>query len=210
MQGMANIPLGTEDAAGNPEYLTQFGLPFESLSQVPNISDDFLAFARQTGKNVIGSAQPLLKQAGSAFYGTDPYFGSAFASYDKPQPLFEAMGMEPGGLSRAYNALAGSGVIQPLHSLVSSIGIPLGDEPAWQSALTGLTGARIRAVDPDRAEAQQIEAYLRENPAVRQRVSYYQTGEEDPEFAALLDAMREAKQRAKERREQLELAGVTL
>ena len=206
MESMANIPLDATDEKGNPLYLSQLGLPFESLATIPNISDDPFAFLQQTQRGVVGSMQPLIKQGAAALIGRDPYFGTPFASYDKPPAVLEAMGMEEGGLARFYNAAAGSGVIQPLASFLNTVGIPFSDDPAWAEAVTGLTGMRIRGVDQDRAEAQHIEDYLRQNPSVQQRTSFYQTGEPDAELADMLSAMRQAKQRAKERREAFELA----
>jgi hypothetical protein len=190
LQDNPHIPLG-RDEAGNPKYLTSLGLPFEVLGTIPNPSDDPLDFARQVRQNVVGSMNPALKTAASAVFGIDPYFGSTFGSYDKAPQALQALGVpERSDWGRAYNLLAGTGLIQPLASPVQYISGALDPRrSAVEAAANALTGVRVQTVDEDRALQQSIEAKLKADPSIARYETLYAYSP-DPEQQQLLDELR--------------------
>lgn len=175
MQGKANILIGHDDK-GNPEYIAGTRLPFEALANVPNPSADLMDVGRQIEQGVVGASNPLLKTAYSAVTGRDPYFGGPAGTYSK------VAGADLGGVGRAYNTLAGTGVVQPLDSVLKTIGTATGDKSAAAKVLSLLGGVSIASVDEDRALQRSLEAYLARNPQVGQYTSYYST---DPDAAEL-------------------------
>lgn len=194
MEGKTNFPLGA-DAKGNQEYVTNFGLPFETLSQVPNPSDDIASFARDIKRNVVGSAHPLLKAGSAAVFGEDPYFETPYGSYDK-LPVYGSAG----AVGRAYNKLAGTGLIQPLVTPLQTLNSLTDDRKSLPvRALDTLTGASVVNVDPDLALQQRLTSFLKSNPGVSQYTSFYQH-DQDSETKQLLEALRQAKARIKEKR----------
>lgn len=201
MQGRSRIGYG-EDAAGNQQYLSGFGLPMESLDVIPNLSDSPLAAGRDVAQGLLSSTQPVLKTLGAWATGRDPYFGTAFGSYDKIPFVGNA-----GDVGRVFNVAAGTGFLEPIGGGVLRQFGNLTDDRKSISArgLDLLTGAKLTAVDPDIAQARVISDYLEARPDVAQSRTFYK-GEEDPEFAALMSELRAAKQRAKEKKEAAALA----
>lgn len=195
MRRQALVPLG-KDEEGNADYLTSLGLPLETLTNVPNASDNPLTFLSQARSGVLGQANPLIKTAIAAGSGTDPFFGTPFLSYDKAPAALQAIGVpERGEVGRWYNALAGTGLIQPLASPVQYLS-GLADERrnVGEKALGALTGARIESVDEDKALQQMLTEYLRKNPSVASYQALYDRGN-DPEVARILSAISEIKKR---------------
>ncbi len=165
---------------GNGDYLTSFGLPFEVLGNIPNPSDDLRASGEQFRRGVVGSAQPLLKTAYSYLSGRDPTFNSPWLGYDKNPAIARALGAgDNSEAARYYNALAGTGLIQPLVSTLGALGQATNpDVSGGGRALSALTGARVEHVDENRATQQLIEQYLMQRPDVAQHTSYYKKGDE--------------------------------
>lgn len=199
MQRQANIPLG-RDEQGNPDYLTSLGLPVDVLNNVPNPSADPLAFLAQARQGIGGQLSPLIKTAAGALTGTDLTFGTPFASYDKAPEALQALGApERGGIGRAYNALASTGVIQPIASPVQYLSGLLDERrSAGEKAVGALTGARIESVDEDRALQQILAEFLKRNPDIGSVQSLYSKSD-DPRVQALIRAMNEARRRSREK-----------
>ncbi len=170
---------------GDSNYLTSFGLPFEVLGNIPNLSDDLRISGEQARRGIIGQMSPMLKTGYSWWSGKDPAFDSPWLGYDKNPALARALGAgENSEAARYYNALAGTGLIQPIASTVGALGqVTNPDITPGARALSGLTGARVEHVDEDRATQQLLEQFARHDPSVRQRVSYYK--KDDPKIQAL-------------------------
>ncbi len=194
MEGKLNVPIGT-DAEGNKQFASGFGLPFEALNQIPNPSADMSVAGRQIRQNVVGASQPLIKSALSATFGIDPYFGTPYGSYSKLPVVGEA-----GDLGRAYNKVAGTGMIQPLDTaLRTADDIVDPRHGPLTKALDLLTGTNVVSVDQDRALQQRLQQALETNPQVAQHRSFYDRSG-DPETQALLHAYNAAKARNKAKR----------
>lgn len=192
MQGKLNIPLGL-DEQGNPQFVSGFGLPFEALNMIPDVSNGLGKIGRSLERDTVGASQPLLKTAFGAVSGEDPYFQSGFGSYGKIPLLGEA-----GAAGRAYNVAAGTGLLQPLDSPLRLLNQAADDRhSAPVKALDLLTGANVVSVDPNRALQQQLQQELESDPTVQSHRSFYQQSK-DPETQARIAAFNAAKQRAKE------------
>ena len=193
MQGKTNIPIGM-DENGNQTYLTSLGLPIEALGNIPNPSANMADLGRQIEQDVIGSSHPLIKSALGAVFNVDPYFGTPYGQYDK------IAGQSAGSVGKAYNKLAGTGLIQPLSGPIGMIGKLLDDRGSIGSDLLDLgTGVNTVSVDEDRALRQQLDAALQRNPDVKKFTGLYQEGD-DPETKALLAELEAAKGRIKAKR----------
>lgn len=200
MSGKTNIPIGTS-GTGDRQYLTGIGLPTEALNSIPNISGNLADTGQELRDNLLGSAQPLVKTAYSLLTGTDPRFGSAYGSYDKLPGNIQG-----GDVGRAYNQIAGTGLIQPLSTPIQQIGQLIDDRTSvGDKALNFLTGTRTVNVDQDRAMTQRLQEFLKNNPGVSSFQSFYQQ-DKDPETQALIKALAEAKKRSKEKRKAQESA----
>ncbi len=187
MEGKTNIPLG-QDEQGNDQYATGLGLPFESLNMIPSSWRDF-------EKNVIGSSSPVIKSLYSAASGHDPYFQTAYGSYDKIPGIGAA-----GDVGQLYNKVAQTGVIQPIDSVLRAIGGITDDRHSLPvKALDLLTGVNVASVDPDLALQKQLQELLANNPDVMQHRSFYQQSD-DPQVQAILEAYKGAKARVKAKR----------
>lgn len=187
MEGQTAIPVGL-DEAGSPQYITGLGLPIETLSSVPGLNgDDFY-------HDVVGQLQPILKTGIAAIANKDPYSGQPFGSYDK------ILGQHAGGAGRAYNVVAGTGLTQPLTSLATPVTNALDERKSIpEKLLTGLTGIRLQSVDPDLAQRQKLEAYLKSRPDIQTVESFYDTNK-DPETTAVIQQLHDAKNRLKDKR----------
>lgn len=195
MSGQTNIPIGTSET-GEAQYLTGLGLPTEALNSIPNLSGNLPEMGQELRSNLLGSAHPLVKTAYSVLTGEDPRFGSAYGSYEKLPGNIEG-----GALGRAYNQLAGTGLIQPLTTPLNQLGQLIDDRTsAGDKALSFLTGTRVVNVDEDRALRQRLQSFLENNPDVSSYQAFYQQSP-DPETQALIKALKEAKDRMKKKRE---------
>ncbi len=195
MEGKLNLPIG-KDETGNSQYVSGFGLPFESLINVPNPSSDINSFGRDLERGVVGQLQPLLKTAYSVVSGEDPTFQTTYGSYDKMPIIGEA-----GDIGRQYNKISGTGLIQPLDSPFRFIDKLLDERRSVPvRALDTLTGANVVSVDPDRAIQQHLEQALKNNPDVKSYRGYYnQTGDEFTQN--ILSEYEAAKKRLKQKRD---------
>lgn len=187
MQGKTNIPLG-KDEEGNDQYATGLGLPFEAANFIP-------ASFRDAKKSIVGSSNPLLKTLFAELSGSDPYFETPYGSYDK------IPGIGPAGeAGQIYNQVAGTGMIQPIDSLLRLIGGLTDDRhSAAIKALDLLTGVNVASVDPDLALQKQLQEMLSNNPDVQQHRSFYDKSD-DPETKKILEQYQEAKARVKAKR----------
>ena len=195
MSGQSRIGVG-QDTAGNNLYLTGFGLPMESINSVPNLSGNLAETGRSLSHVVLSSSHPAIKTGVGIVTGRDPFFGTKFGSYDKLPIVGHA-----GGVGRAVNIAAGTGLLDPLgFGLARQIGNVVDDtKPLEARALDLATGAKLTAVDPDVAERQAISNYLDTRPDVSQYKTFYKQ-EDDAEFTSLMQALREAKARSKEKK----------
>jgi len=200
LQKQVAIPLG-DAPNGNPTYLTSLGLPIEVLSSLPNPSVDIGQLGRQLRQNVVGSANPALKTVYSVFTGEDPYFGTKWGSYDKAPGIAQALGAdERSDAAALYNMLAGTGVIQPIASPISTLSSLFSpDESTGASLLNTLTGAKVKTVDEQAALRQLLSDYLAASPDVQSYQSFYQQSK-DPEIQALMKQLLQVKQAMKERK----------
>lgn len=186
MEGKADIPLG-QDANGDQEYIAGTRLPFESLSNIPNPSADLMDFGRQVEQNVVGSSNPLLKTAYSAVSGKDPYFDMPYGTYGK------VAGVDLGSAGRQYNKLANTGAIQPIDSLLQTLGTATGDKTLGAKALNLLGGVNVASVDESKALQRQLEDYLKRNPEVGQYTSFFSTDPEAEKLNGILEDLKAAK-----------------
>lgn len=196
MQGKSRIGYG-EDATGNQQYLTGFGLPMESLDVIPNLSDSPLAAGRDVAQGLLSSTQPVLKTIGAWATGRDPYFGTSFGSYDKIPLVGNA-----GDAGRIFNVAAGTGFLEPIGGgALRQIGNFFDERKSIGArGIDFLTGAKLTAVDPDIAQQRVISDYLETRPDIQQYRTYFKT-EDDPEFSNLMSELRAAKKRAKANKE---------
>lgn len=201
LQGAPAINIG-RDAEDNPQYLTSFGLPWEALQSVPNLSDNPFTALRQTRQNVVGMVTPPVKTAASAVFGIDPYFGTPFGSYDKAPQALQSLGMEErSDAGRVYNILAGSGAIQPISAPLGVLSNAVDDRTTLgQKFLNTATGVRVKSVDEDRALQQLVEQKLRTDPSIQRHETLYAYSP-DEEQQALLDQLREIKRILKAKRQ---------
>ncbi len=191
MEGKTNIPIGS-DEEGNDQYITGLGLPFEALNMIPNPSGSLKDFGRDIERGVVGAANPLLKTAFSAIAGEDPYFQTPYGQYDKIPGIGNA-----GDVGQLYNQIAQTGMIQPLDSLLRTIGQATDPRhSALTRLLDSLTGINVASVDPDRALQQQLQQALESNPDVQQYHSFFDRSK-DPDTMALLQQYLDAKKKVK-------------
>lgn len=194
MEGRTNIPLGMDDK-GNQNYLTNLGIPLESLNMLPNPSANLLDFGRDLERDIIGSSQPLLKSAFGVVSGEDPFFESPYGTYSK------VGGVDMGDPGRAFNMAAGTGLLQPVTSQIGQFQKFFDDKgTALSDTADFLTGANSVSVDEDRALMQQTQEWLKRNPDVQQATTFYQQTK-DPRAQEMIHAMNEAKKRIKEKRQ---------
>lgn len=196
MANQSRVNIG-EDTAGNNLYLTGFGLPMESINQIPNLSGGLAEAGRSVSQGLLSSTQPLLKTAGAIASGRDPFFGTPFGSYSKLPIVGDA-----GDVGRAVNVAAGTGILDPVgFGALRQIGNATDEgKPLAARALDIATGAKLVAVDSDIAERQTISKFLQARPDVQQYTTFYKN-EDDPEFSQLMKELREAKARSKAKRE---------
>ncbi len=194
MQGKLNVPLG-QDTAGNSQYITGFGLPFESLTNIPNPSANIGDFGRQFEQDAVAAANPLFKSAYSVVSGRDPYFGTEYGSYDNIAGLGKA-----GDLGQFYNKAAASGLIQPLDSILHTVGGTLDDRHSIPvRALDMLTGVNVASVDPQLALRQQLGQQIERNPDIQHSTVPYAKSA-DPDTVALLHEYRDAQKAVRDKR----------
>ncbi len=185
------------DEKGNSQYLSGLGLPIEALNQVPNIFGDssVRALGRDVERIVGGSAQPLAKTAYGAIAGHDPFFDTKFMSYDKLPVVGHA-----GQVGRVVNAIAGTGLVQPLVTPLNILGkITDPRQSAGTKALDLLTGANVVSVDPNLAVQQQLTKALSMDAGVRETSSLYGVNPDD-DTASLLHELNALKSRARKER----------
>ncbi len=192
MDKSLNIGVG-HDEQGNDQYLSSLRMPFEVLGQIPNPSGSLSEFGEDLRQDVGGMAHPLLKSLFGLVSGEDATFGTKYGSFSKLPGNIEG-----GEVGRAYNKLAGTGLIQPLASVAQTAGKFIDDRtsPA-EKALSLLTGFRVQSVDPDRALRQQLQKLLENSSEIQQHQSFYS---KDPDVQELLNAYQAAQQRVKAKR----------
>lgn len=204
MANKSRINLG-QDETGNPLWLTGLGLPFETLGMIPNVTGSVANLSQSLREGALSSTQPLIKTAAAITTGRDPYFDSAFGSYEKLPIVGEA-----GTVGRYANMVLGTGIGEPLGmGIARQIGQATDStKPVGARALDLFTGGKLVSVDPDRAEQMAIQDYLKKRPDIKTYQTYYQEGEKDPEFTALMGELRAAKQRVKIKKQEAEQAGL--
>lgn len=198
LEGRINIPVGS-DEQGNQQFISNLGLPVESLNWLPNPSADLNQFGRQVEQNQIGSLNPLLKTAFAVTSGEDPFFATPYGSYTK------VAGQDLGRPGAVLNQLLGTGL--PGASALSGLlgmGSKVSDERTslGEKAVNLLTGAKVTSVDPDVALRQKLQSYLESNPNVSQFRSFFQTGD-DADTAALIQQLNDAKKAIKAKQKAL-------
>lgn len=201
LQGQTHIPIG-RDSQGNQKYLAGLRLPIETLNKVPYWGGDVSSLPKQIREDVLSSAAPPLKTAYSYVSGQDPYFGSAFGSYDANPQFAQSLGAgKKSEAGKLYNMLSGTGVIQPVSSLVNTLNAATDTrKDTTDKLLNTLTGAKVVSVDEDQALQQTLTDYLKRNPDVSQYTSFY-SQDKDPRVLALTKQLAEVKKRIKDKRE---------
>lgn len=204
LQRQMHIPLG-DNAEGDPNYLTSLGLPIEVLSSLPNPSDSLANFGRQVRQSVVGGSNPALKTAYGVITGIDPYFGTNFMSYDKAPAIAQAFGADAKSeAARIYNALQGTGLIQPIASPIGVLNAAVDPSRSGiETIINSLTGAQIKSVDEQRALRGLIEQYLQSNPDVQKSQSFFQYSKDQDTQDAIKQLSQIKQAMAKERKAQL-------
>lgn len=188
------IPLGT-NAQGDRIVASGLGLPFESLGSIPNPSANLADFGRQIERDVVGSAQPGVKSLFGLVSGEDPYFASDYGRYSK------VGGVDLGEVGRGWNIATGAGLGAPIDQPIRSIGNLLDSRKGFGEKLVdNLTGANVQAVNPDLALQQQLQEALSTRPGVKRFVSL-SADSGDEETQALIESLKAARKRVKDRRE---------
>lgn len=179
MSGRVNLPLG-KDAQGDAQYLSGFGLPVETLGAVPD-TGSVAELGKSLRRDWLGASHPFIKSIYTNVSGRDPYFDSKAGSY-ATVPGFG----EQGAAGRAYNSLAGTGLIQPIDTPLRMLADATDDKRSpGLRALDLLTGANITSVNPSRALSQQLSDFLESNPDVQSVRSLYSKSK-DPQTMALV------------------------
>lgn len=191
-------------------YLTSLGLPIEALNVIPDFSGDVRSLGKDIRRGILGQTQPLLKTAIGATIGEDVYFpGTPFGSYDvTPQALSELAGApERSAASREWRTWAvGTGLAQPIQTPLNMVSQLVDSRKTpGQRLLNALTGARIVTDDPDKAMVQILQEQLRTDPEANVYRSYYGGSDETNQ---MIQALKDAKKRLKQKREALEQASV--
>jgi hypothetical protein len=196
MSGQSRVNLGPQDN-GNNLYLTGFGLPMESINMIPNLSGSITESGRSISHGLLSSTQPLIKTGAAVVTGKDPYFGTPFGSYSKLPIVGDA-----GDVGRYTNMVLGTGIGDVAGAgILRQIGQATDEtKPGIARAVDLATGAKLVSVDPDVAARQTISNYLDTRPDISQYKTYYQGGEQDPEFTSLMAELRAAKARSKEKK----------
>lgn len=188
MEGKLNLPIGT-DKQGNRQFITNLGLPFESLSVIPNLSANPLQTGRDVEQGIVSALHPLLKMPYRYISGQDPYFGSLPGSYQK------VAGQDLGATGGAINELLASPVpfASVGQSLLSQVGRATDERQSPLERLIGMTtGVRTQSVDPSRAIRDRLQALLERDPSISSYRDFYaKPGDEDA--LALLQAYQDAK-----------------
>lgn len=199
MEGKLNIPIGM-DEQGNRQYLGSLGLPFESLSALPNFSASPLQAGRDIEQNIVGASSPLLKAAYAYTSGRDPVFGSIPGSYTK------VAGQDLGAAGGAINQLLGTGLgsATAAAQLAGQVGKFTDPRTSLSElALNQLTGARIQSVDPERAVQQRLQSLLERDPSIGQFRQFYSKGQDDTSADSLLEALQNAQKAIKAKQKAL-------
>ena len=206
-QGNINIPLGTGES-GNPQYLTSLRLPFEQLAKIPNPSGDLGDILSQVRSDVVGMASPLIKTGIAGLGGTDPRTGNPFMADDRTPNALQALGApERGNLSRYYNALASTGVIQPLVTPVATVSSILDDRKSGGiRALSALTGLNVLDVDEQQAMKQVLMDAIRRDPSIRSTPNFYQL-QKTPQGQALLQQLRTVQKAVRDKKKKAKIVG---
>lgn len=179
------IPLGKGDD-GHDKYLSGFAQPIETLGDIPDVFGSNLHdLSRDIQKSVVASSAPVIKSAYGLVTNQDPFFNSPYASYDRV-PLIGNAGVA----GRIYNAVAGTGAIQPVASLLQTLdrSTDTRDTP-FQRLLGSTTGAHVLDVDPAKAEAETIRSQLESDVDAHPSGNYTSS---DPETQAVIQAYRDA------------------
>ena len=187
MAGKTNVPIGL-DEKGNPQYISQIGIPMEALNTIPNYSSGLRTFGDQAESNIVGSMNPLIKTAYEVLAGHDPFFKTPMGSYDKVPLLGHA-----GAFGQAYNTLEGTGLIQPLTSPLTQLEHMTDDRHSLATRLLNtFTGANIVSVDPKVAEQQTLQKALSLDPNVTQYIRFQPTNG-DTQAKGLINQMNKAR-----------------
>lgn len=193
-QGNINIPLGPGET-GNPQYLTSLRMPFETLAKLPNPSGDLGDILSDTRQDIGGQLSPLIKTGLGAFGGNDPRTGQPFMSNDRAPALLSGLGLldERGEGARIYNALASTGVPQPITSPIAVLSKFFDKRQSLPIAsLNALTGLTIIDVDEQQAMRQLLEDAIRRDPSIKAGANYYQLSK-SPEGQALLQKLQDVR-----------------
>lgn len=204
LSGQAHVGIGRNDK-GDSQYLTGFGLPLESLNQIPNLTGGDAG--NELLRTTVGSAQPLLKSGVAFTTGKDPYFQTPYGSYDKAPRAVQAFGAgENGTAGRLWNELEGTGLIQPFANPVNQLDQLLDPRlNAGTKAVNMLTGSRVVTVDENKAMQQILDRYLQTLPQVQKSVHLYDRSK-DPATQQVLHQLDVAKKKVADRRK-AEMAG---
>ncbi len=208
VQGNINLAVGKGET-GNPQYLTQLRLPFETLSRLPNPSGDLGDIIADTQHDLVGQASPLIKTVIGVAGGNDPFTGQPFRSNDRAPAALEALGVaQHGAAARDYNLLASTGVIQPVASVVTTLSKLLDKrESIPVAALNTLTGLKVIDVDEQFALKQIIEDAIKRDPSIKSSANYYELNK-TPEGQALLLKLREVQKSLKAKKKADALTGL--
>jgi hypothetical protein len=186
IEGTTKIPLG------GSKYLLGFGMPYEALENVPNLSDDRFSIGETIRRGVVGQSHPLAKAAVGYVTGKDPYFGTDYGSYEKTPRALQVLGAPEGGaFGRIFNEAAGAGLLQPIVSPLNMVEQATDPKSGLaEKAGRMIFGAKVATNDPDRALIAKLEQRLAKNPAVKERIVFFGGSDEEKQINRELAAAR--------------------
>ena len=188
------IPLGDD------KMVAGIGLPVEALNVLPSLGGRY-----ETGEELrmatVAQAHPLLRYLWTLGSGRDPYFGSKAGTYSRTPQALRALGLpEYSEAGRIYRELAGTGMIQPVQSVVGIIDQATDQRfTPGERALRTLTGARVVENDPDKAMINLAQGRLRTDPSVKSLEIFYTQNDDSLQ---LIQQIKDAKRRMRERERQ--------
>lgn len=213
IRGQTSIPFGT-DAEGNRRFVTNLGLPFESMASSLSLLGAPFGAGDLT-KNVLGQAHPLLKTPAEMIAGTSFYSGQPIGERDRapewvPEwfPGVKTETLPSGRVVKKWPPFVAHAVLGllPISRMNSELDKWVkavhGDAADWINATTGV---KIRTVDGEREAVKLLRRHIEEAVArgdlgvVR---NYFVKGEKanaDPRVVEALKQLAEAEKRQRAR-----------
>lgn len=149
-------------ATGKNSALSNFGLPMEALTALPNLTGGNV---RESIWDSINQMQPLIKSGIGFIADRDPFTGGEFGGTQKLP--FDT---KQSGLGKAYRVAEGTGLLQGFTGpvqMAETLTKPTRDTAS--SAAQVFIGPTIREFDPVQAEVGLRERSLKQNPEAQKK-----------------------------------------